>query len=291
MKATVIAGILVLIPLGAHGAEPSDPAALRTSSGVIVAVTGSSSSGYWVITPCGRLRHVVEGDPIADATVVIDPGHGGEVDTGAMAPTGVTEKQLNLAVAEMSRWILRLRGIDAVLTRTGDYASRLWVRSNLADALGADVLVSVHHNAPTPPPSEAPGIEIFIQKESPDSARLGGILWEETRRGLGRFDIAWAAADDAGVMTVLNTRGNDAYGMIRHPKTPAVLVELGYISNRAEAELHQRPAYTWYAALAVADGISRYLETEDPGSGFVEGRVFNPRPGIGVDACRDPELD
>lgn len=291
MRATFVSAVLVLLPLGAHGAESSDPAALRTPSGVIVAVAGSSSSGFWVITPCGRLRHVVEGESITTATVVIDPGHGGEVDTGAVAPTGMAEKELNLAVAEMTRWILRLRGIDAVLTRTADYASRLWVRSNLADALGAEVLVSVHHNAPTPAPSEAPGVEIFIQKESPDSARLGGILWEETRRGLGRFDIAWAAADDAGVMTVLNTRGDDAYGMIRHPETPAALVELGYISNRAEAELHQRPAYTWSAGLAVADGITRYLETDDSGSGHVEGRVFNPRPGIGVDVCRDPELD
>jgi hypothetical protein len=91
-------------------------------------------------------------------------------------------------------------------------------------------------------------------------------------------------------MTVLNTRGDDAYGMMRYPETPSALVELGYISNPAEAELHLRPAYVWIAALSVATAIKRYLETEDSGSGYVEGRIFNPRPGIGTDSCIDPAL-
>jgi hypothetical protein len=91
-------------------------------------------------------------------------------------------------------------------------------------------------------------------------------------------------------MTVLNTRGDDAYGMIRHPETPSALVELGYISNPAEAELHLRPAYSWFAAISVATAIERYLETNDTGSGHVEGRVFNPRPSIASDACVDPPL-
>lgn len=292
MKRTI--AVLVLVAtLGALPASAADeelPPALLTPGGVLVAVTGGGSSGYWVTTPCGRPAHVSKGRPIRGTTVVLDPGHGGEVDTGAVARTGMAEKQLNLAVAQLTRLLLQLRGIDTVLTRSFDHASRLWVRSNLADVLGAEILVSIHHNAPTPGPSDDPGIEVFVQRDSEQSKRLGGLLWEETRSGLGRFDVAWAAADDAGVMTVLNTRGDDAYGMIRHPETPSALVELGYISNPAEAELHLRPAYVWMASLSVATAIERYLETEDSGSGYVEGRIFNPRPGIGSDLCVDPAL-
>ena len=282
---------LLLIPATAAASQGGRPAAYITPSGVVVAVTASNSSGAWVVTPCGRPGRVSEGTPIFSATVVIDPGHGGETDTGAVGITGQPEKELNLEVAERVAWFLELRGIDSVLTRTADYASRLWVRANLADRLNARVMVSIHHNAPTPAPSPEPGIEVFVQKDSAESKRLGGILWEETRAGLGRFDVDWVAAADSGVMTVLSTRGHDAYGIIRHPDTTTALVELGYISNPAEARLHQRPAYVWLAAYSVAQAIERFLVSNDPGSGFVDdGRVFNPRPGIGAGDCVDPSL-
>lgn len=291
-KMLLLVGVMALLTASpAHATDQDVPPGLVTASGVLVAVTGGSSAGYWVITPCGRPAHVSTGTPVEATTVVIDPGHGGDLDTGAVARTGMPEKQLNLTVSQLVLFLLELRGIDAVLTRSSDHASRLWVRSNLADVLGARLLVSIHHNAPTPAPSAGPGIEVFVQRDSEESKRLGGLLWEETRAGLGRFDVAWAAADDAGVMTVLNTRGDDAYGMIRHPETPSALVELGYISNPAEAELHLRPVYAWVAALSVARAIERYLETSDPGSGYVEGRIFNPSPGIGTDACVDPPLN
>ena len=91
-------------------------------------------------------------------------------------------------------------------------------------------------------------------------------------------------------MTVLNTRGTDAYGIIRNPNTPTALIELGYISNPAEAELHLDPAYTVTAARALADAIEAYLTTDEQGSGFSEGRVFDPSPGVGRDVCVEPDL-
>jgi len=105
------------------------------------------------------------------------------------------------------------------------------------------------------------------------------------------FDIAWVSAEDAGVMTVLNTRGDDAYGIIRTPITTTALIELGYISSRAEAELYQDPDYPVAAATAVTEAVELYLTTAEPGSGFVEGRVFNPNPGVGKDVCVEPALN
>ncbi len=232
--------------------------------------------------------HVGPGTPLEEVMVVIDPGHGGETDTGAVAPTGMPEKQLNLDVAREVVDQLAEMGIISVLTRTADYASLLRIRANLADSLGAQAMVSIHHNAPTPAPSSEPGIEVFVQKGSAESSRLGGLLWLHTMEGLGTFDIRWAAAADSGVMTVLNTGGDDAYGIIRHPNTPTALVELGYISNRAEAELHLTPEYVPAAAEAVATAIEQFLTTEDPGDGYVAGRIFNPQPGIRGRACVDP---
>lgn len=263
---------------------------LVTPAGVPVAVLEELSAGFLVMTPCGFEVELQSGKPLGRTRVVIDPGHGGPTDTGAVGANGLAEKEINLEVARLVVDLLAERGIDAVLTRNGDYTSPLFVRAHLADTLQADLMVSIHHNAPTPGPSDEPGIEIFIQKDSKQSARLGGLLWGQTREALATFDVAWSAAEDSGVMTVLNNRGDDAYGILRHPETTTALVELGYISNPPEADLFSTPEYPPVAAAAVADAVKAFLTTEDPGSGFVEGRVFNPRPGVSQDVCSDPEL-
>jgi N-acetylmuramoyl-L-alanine amidase len=230
------------------------------------------------------------GVTLGKTTVMIDPGHGGPVDTGAVAPTGMPEKELNLAVAEAVQVALGARGIVALLTRTADYSSPLYVRANLADTLEVDLMVSIHHNAPSPPPSNEPGIEVFFQDGSSRSQRLGGLLWEHSMDALGEFEVNWVAAEDSGVMTVINTRGDDAYGIVRHPETTTVLIELGYISNRSEAELQASPLYRDAVGTALAEAIDLYLTTVEPGFGFVDGRVFDPRPGIAKDACIDPAM-
>jgi hypothetical protein len=109
---------------------------------------------------------------------------------------------------------------------------------------------------------------------------------------LSDFEVEWTAAPDAGVLRVLSTRGNDAYGMIRSPRTVSVLAELGYISNPAEAELFATSEYVEAVSDALADAIENYLITEATGAGYVaEPRVFNPQPGIGGSLCVDPRLE
>lgn len=265
--------------------------ALVTPTGVVVAVLEQTPAGYLVRTPCGEDALVAAGTPVGGVSVVIDPGHGGEVDTGAVGPNGLMEKHLNLELSQALQSKLIVRGVPVLLTRTGDYASVLGVRAALADHVGADLILSVHHNAPTPGPSSRPGTELFVQSDSADSRRLGGLVWSHVVDALSDFDVAWSAAPDAGVLTVLSTRGNDAYGMIRGPDTVSALVELGYISSRPEAELFATNQYIEAAAEALADAVEAYLGTDDPGGGFIaEPRVFNPQPGIGGSVCVDPAL-
>ncbi len=269
----------------------SDPLGLITQTGVPVAIVETNDGEYLVTTPCGNTATLSHGSPIGAVDVVVDPGHGGPIDTGAVAPTGMPEKELNLQVAQLMRSLLAVRGITAVLTRTADYPTPLSVRANLADQLEATLMVSIHHNAPTPGPSPVPGVEVFFQDGSDASKRLGGLLWESGMSSLSVFDVAWVGAEDAGAMTVLNSRGDDAYGILRTPRTPTALIELGFVSSRPEAELHLDPNYVVVAARALTDAVERYLTTEEIGSGFVEGRIFNPSPGVGKDVCVDPDLE
>lgn len=271
----------------------SDVPAIVTTTGVPVAVTAVVPEGLAVRTPCGRIEVIpAGGEPLTDIDVVLDPGHGGPIDTGAVGPNGLQEQHLNLRLAAVTRDELERAGISVALTRTGGYATTLAVRSQFADALGAAAMVSIHHNAPTHDPSPGPGSEVFVQSGSDESRRLGGLVYAETVDALREFDdVAWTAAPDAGVLVVLNDEGLDAYGMMRRPKTPTALVELAYISNGPEAELLATAEYVDAAGKALARALERYLASpDDEGRGFQPVRTFNPERAPGEAECVDPAL-
>lgn len=269
---------------------PGPPVAWLTTSGIPVAVTGVDGDMVEVLTPCGYPALVEEGTPIFEVEVVVDPGHGGPIDTGAVASTGLQEKQVNLEVALAVHSELEERGIASMLTRNGDYPVPIRTRTGYADLVGARALVSIHHNAPAAPASDIPGVEIFVQQGSSESQRLGGLLYDATMEALEVFEVDWDRAPDAGVMTVLNSEGRDAYGMVRRPEAASALVELGYIANRAEAELYATDEYAPAAAEAIADAIEEFLRTDNGGASLVEGRNFDPQSGVGQDKCIEPEL-
>lgn len=266
------------------------PVAWMAPSGVPLAITGIDGETIEVLTPCGNPALLTEGSPIFGVDLIIDPGHGGPVDTGAVAPTGLTEKEVNLEVSLALHDSLAERSIAAMLTRTGDYPIPIGVRAAYSNIVGARALVSIHHNGPQAPASAIPGVETFVQNGALESARLGGLLQAAAMEALSRFDVAWQRSPDAGVMTVLNTNGDDAYGMVRLPEAPSALIELGYIANPAEAELYSSPEYVPAVATALADAIETFLTTTETGEPLVEGRIFNPNRGVGRDQCIEPDL-
>ena len=271
------------------------PSAVVTSRGIPVAVLDRTDTGYVVRTPCGGTAEISVGMSIDSVQVVLDPGHGGRWDTGAVGPNGLVERDLNLTLSRAVLDELARRGISATTTRAGDYSTLHSVRVAFADALGADALVSIHHNAPTWSSRDDPGSEVFVQSATTqearaDSARLGGLLYEEITAALAAFDIAWTGLPDAGVIRVLRSDGRDAYGMIRRPLVPSVLIEYGYLSNPAEATLFATGEYIRVAADATADAISAYLYSDRAGTGFIEQpRTFNP--GSASTPCEDPILE
>jgi len=256
-----------------------------------VAVTGVDGQIVEVLTPCGNPASLTEGTPIYEVDVVIDPGHGGPVDTGAVGRSGLAEKDINLQVSLAIQEVLGDLGIEAMLTRSADYPIPIRTRSEYSDLVGAQALVSIHHNAPAAPASDIPGVEIFVQDGRSESARLGGLIYDDAMATLGQFDVDWDRAPDAGVMTVLNGDGIDAYGMVRLPTAPSALVELGYIANPAEADLYADPAYVPVVAESVGRAIAAFLTTQETGSPLVEGRNFNPSLGVGRDQCIEPPLE
>jgi len=143
----------------------------------------------------------------------IDPGHGGE-DPGAVGQKGLKEKDVNLGVALELVKLLENNGFDVVITRRDDSFIELRTRSNLLNMADCAVAVSVHVNSSTD--VKANYISTFIQSPGGKAEVLAGLVQQylaETTR--------WP---DGGV------RQKNLH-MTRETKMPAVLVELGFISN------------------------------------------------------------
>jgi N-acetylmuramoyl-L-alanine amidase len=281
-----------LPPLPAAVAAP-DVRALVTPTGVVVPVLGPAPGGaLQVRTPCGATAAVAGGTPLHGATVVLDPGHGGD-ELGALGENGLREADVNLAVATLAANRLSAAGATVVLTRTTDLRVTLATRALLATRLGARVLVSVHHNADPDGPSDRPGTEVWHQVDDPASRRLAGLVQEEVVATFTAYqDVAWQADRDAGAKARRRSRGDDYYGVLRDAGVPAVISEALFISNPREAALLARPEVQQAEADALARAIARFLTTDDPGSGFVDAypRAEAAGPGGGSTGCVDPAL-
>ena len=109
--------------------------------------------------------------------IYIDPGHGGN-DPGAIGPTGLKEKDVNLDIAVNVGKILSQHGIDAILTRRGDSKVELADRVKMANDNNADCFISIHINSASN--STATGTETFA---FPNSV-LGTKLAEAVQKAL-----------------------------------------------------------------------------------------------------------
>ena len=265
--------------------------AMITPTGVVLPVIGQAAAGYLTTTPCGTAAIIRWGQPVGPVQVVVDPGHGGD-ERGAIGENGLAEATVNLQVARQVAAELTERGISVVLTRNADYRLPITERVALADALEAQAFVSIHHNSPAAVPSASPGTEVYVQSRSAEASRLGGLIHQQVTAGLDRFNVPWVARSDAGVLSVLNEDGEDAYGIIRRPSAPSALVEVAYLGNADEAELMESASYIESVGQAVAVAMEQYLTTDAGGTGQIPTpRVFNPSGETGGnEGCVDPPL-
>jgi N-acetylmuramoyl-L-alanine amidase len=269
----------------------SGKGAVVTPAGVVVPVVGPAPGGWVVHTPCGKERTIVAGTHVAQATIVLDAGHGGR-ESGAVSPEGLAEAPVNLDVVRQARSALEREGVTVAVTRTGDYQVSLATRAEIARSLGPRAFVSVHHNAEPDGPHQGPGTETYYQLGSDDSKRLAGLIYEEVAGALAAYQASWVGDTDAGAKYRPGPRG-DYYAVLRLPApVTSALVELAFISNPSEADLLGRADVRAVEGGAVARGILRWLRTDDSGSGFTTPypRVDAPGAPSGPGGCTDPPL-
>lgn len=194
-----------------------------------------------------------EKPPVNGATVVLDPGHGGN-DCGAIGANGVYESRLNLSLALKVKADLESRGFKVKILRTGDVAKSLDERQALARSLGGDVFVSIHHNSS--PSSSLSGTEVYYyrayskQLASSIHARLAN-EWRGVYSGNPDMYNKVVAAD-GGVRYY-------PFRVTRIEECPAVLVECGYLSNPVECAYACDDGINTRMAGAIAQGIADYF--------------------------------
>lgn len=169
------------------------------------------------------------------STVIVDAGHGGH-DQGAKACAGAPEKMLTLDTARRLAAVLRSRGVHVIETRTGDYFVTLGGRTAISNRSGQAVFVSVHYNWTKR--RGAHGIEVYYNSRR--SMRLAANILKET---LGAYRT--------------NNRGikNRGFYVLRNNRRPAVLCELGFVSNPDDNRNLQSAAVRQRLAERIAAGI------------------------------------
>ncbi|GAA3408396.1 N-acetylmuramoyl-L-alanine amidase [Paenibacillus hodogayensis] len=195
-----------------------------------------------------------EPSPVAGVDVLIDVGHGG-ID-GGTSHGDLLEKQLNLMVGKKIYDRLNAMGIRVAINRTHDFApsdDNDWLatrsrhlrdlaqRKLLIDALNPKLTVSIHTNWAKNPSARGPGV--LYQLNQP-SHILAHLLADRLNALYGTKAVPYT--------------GNTFY-LLHRSKTPAVIVEMGYISNASDREMLTGKAGQTKIAEAVASAIVDYL--------------------------------
>jgi N-acetylmuramoyl-L-alanine amidase len=217
---------------------------------------------------------------------VLDPGHGGEKD-GAVGPGGLREKDLALQIARRAANHLRRRGGRVVLTRTADVGVPLARRAALANAERADLFVSIHLNAmPGPARQVAHGVETyFLSADASDASATAVAARENADRLAGEPEpdpndpvsgilrdladtealtessrLAYTLQERLVVVLGAGDRGvkQAPFYVLAGARMPAVLVEVGFVSNAAEARKLASAAYQEQVARAIADAVEAW---------------------------------
>jgi N-acetylmuramoyl-L-alanine amidase len=195
--------------------------------------------------------------PQGFTTVILDAGHGGK-DSGAVSPiNGLKEK--DLALDTVKRVQRQLGGkVRTVLMRNDDTFIELDDRAARASGKSNTILVSIHYN------SSGPGVR------GPET-----YYWRVDSHGLAtriQRNIESVSPAESGNRGMVRRRMR----LTRNPDVPCVLVEIGYLSNSAEAKLCADPNYRERMAGAVAQAILAQQQSGDAGTGPLPIPIFKP---------------
>jgi N-acetylmuramoyl-L-alanine amidase len=224
--------------------------------------------------------------------IMIDPGHGG-IDPGALSTGDIREKDVVLAVArQLSTALTALGRFEVRMTRSTDVFIPLDQRIELSKAAGASLFISIHADSidTSGPAQSIRGATIYTLSETAsnrdaqaladkenaadalagvissaggDNDQVKGILIDLMKRETQNFSAevrGQLLQNMRGVMTLSRDPARSAgFKVLRQPTSPAVLIELGYMSHAQDVALLQSAAWQKSVANAIAAAIDAYF--------------------------------
>jgi N-acetylmuramoyl-L-alanine amidase len=200
------------------------------------------------VRPAAALRPAAP--PIAPSAVLrgglvlIDAGHGGQ-DPGALGARGLVEKTVVLDVARTVTERLAASGVDARMTREGDRFLELDERNAITNRLRPKLFVSIH--ADSARNRSADGFTVYVSRLASGASIVAA---DAIARRLQETGVPFRGRKEAN------------YRVLVGSSSPAVLVEVGYLSNSREAAELADPVHRQQLGEAIAQGIVDYLQKE-----------------------------
>lgn len=226
-------------------------------------------------------------------TIVIDPGHGGK-DPGAIGYKGLREKDVVLDIGKRLKKVLEENGFRVEMTRDNDVFISLGSRANISNKIKPDFFVSIHANAARS--SSACGFEVYYLSDAMDDnaravaaaenavleleddfkikhssaldATIWDLLYDEYR--LESKEMAASMCDTLQCSSIGKNRGvkSARFYVLKGVRSPSVLVEVGFVSNRLEEARLRDASFRQQIAEALARGIINYKQRYEETDGF-----------------------
>ncbi|MFB0525854.1 MAG: N-acetylmuramoyl-L-alanine amidase, partial [bacterium] len=219
-------------------------------------------------------------------TIVIDPGHGGK-DPGAIGPRGTKEKDVVLKIAhKLAKELHNNLKVRVILTRYHDIFLPLADRTAIANQQKANLFISIHCNASLK--SRTKGFEIYFLSEEASDEEAQAVanmenavmaLEERTEEKNELSSILWSLAmnefmnESSELCSLVSSKVDNHIGsvdnrgvkqagftVLRGAKMPAILLEVGFISNRSEARKLKTSKFQKELVESICAGVKEYKE-------------------------------
>lgn len=279
------------------------------SAAVVNAATTTVVAAPAAAVPMGAHLSTARGNnSFRKLVIAVDAGHGGE-DPGASGRDGTHEKDVTLAVArELALRINAEPGMQAVLTRAGDYFVPLRERSHRARVAQADLFVSVHADAVQD--RSVAGSSVYVlsaRGASSEAAKwladrenaadlVGGVSLDTKDSVLASvlLDLSQSAAMSASmvaagkVLEQLNQVGEvrkatvqqAGFVVLKSPDIPSMLIESAYITNPQEERRLKDPHHQAELADAILAGIRNFFRENPPPGTHMASMVADAGPAV-----------
>lgn len=216
--------------------------------------------------------------------ILIDAGHGGH-DPGGIGVSGTKEKDVVLDIAKRLKRNLEERGFSVAMTRETDKFLTLEERANLANQKDIGLFLSIHANIADS--FRVKGLEVYSLRTldpkelreaiDPDKYRQSFSAYQMKRNDLtlqktvidmmrGYKDLhsdrlARCLTHEVSAALDIHHRGDKQAGfyVLKYTLVPSVLIEVGFLSNRAEEKNLQSAGYRQKVADGIAESVSRYI--------------------------------